>query len=80
MGSFIAYFVVAAGRIIIWLIAYHVGLSLWLFPEYRSSWWPHKFLYPILDYKQHKNAFSPGSLVFRTISGSLILYSIFQLC
>ena len=51
MGCILSYFAIHVGRVAVWLLAYHLGLNLWLFPQYRSSWAPWKFLYPIVEVK-----------------------------
>ena len=44
----VGYFAIGGSRIVFWLFFYHFGVNLWLFPKYRDSWNPTKFLWPVV--------------------------------
>ena len=69
------YSIMICVRVLIWLVFYHIGVDLWLFPNYFDSYYnPKKFLWPVASFRKRPDCFSPASLVFRAISGYLIFY------
>lgn len=65
-------------RIVLWIVPYHFGFDFWLFPAYRSAWMPQNYLKaPFVSFDKKKNANSIGSLVWRSMTGSLIIYSLY---
>lgn len=67
--------VTAVLRLILWVILYHFGFEFWLFPNYfidsndpRDSFWPLSSFEVRADFSDFR------SIIFRLISGSLIVY------
>lgn len=73
--------VTAILRVILWVILYHFGQEFWLFPNYwidsndpRDSFWP------IYSYEIREDATDFKSIIFRLISGALMVYMGYQFC
>jgi len=69
------YIGIGGSRIVIWLLAYHFGMSVWLFPKYRDSWKPTKFMWPIYSAEKRGDFSDPKAIVFKIMSASLVIYS-----
>ena len=76
----VGYFVIGGSRIIIWLVFYHIGVDLWMFPKYRDSWKPNKFLWPIVSAEKRSDMLDPKAIIFKFMSGALIAYSCWSFC
>jgi len=62
-------------RVIIWGFFYHFGLEIWLFPNYFiDSNDPRDSFLPVWSYEIREDFADAKSIVFRLISGSLIVY------
>lgn len=48
--TLIAYFVMIYVRIGVWIIFYHIGVNVWIFPSYFTSFKdPRKILWPVIS-------------------------------
>ena len=70
----ISYFAIGGLRILMWILGYHFGFIFWLFPNYRKSYNPTKFLWPIGKYELRDDAKEPITVVFRLLSLSFMVY------
>ena len=74
-------FVTAILRVIIWGVLYHFGFEVWLFPNYFiDSNDPRDSFLPVWSYEVREDASDSKSIIFRIISGSLIVYMAYQFC
>ena len=78
---FILYFGSAALRLALWVVIYHFGFDFVLFPSfYESVLNPiKKYKLPLFKIEQRKDAWSPGSLFFRVLSGYLLVWGTIQM-
>ena len=68
-------------RLILWGILYHFGLEFWLFPNYFvDSNDPRDSFLPLWSFEIREDMFDYRSIIFRMISGSLIVYMGYQFC
>ena len=68
-------------RVILWGILYHFGLEFWLFPNYFvDSNDPRDSFLPIYSFEIRGDFGDIRSIIFRIISGSLIVYMGYQFC
>jgi len=68
-------------RVILWGILYHFGLEVWLFPNYFiDSNDPRDSFLPVWSYETRDDMFDMRSIVFRLLSGGLIVYMCYQFC
>lgn len=68
-------------RLILWGILYHFGLEFWLFPNYFvDSNDPRDSFLPIYSFEIRSDFSDFRSIIFRMISGSLIVYMGYQFC
>jgi len=68
-------------RVILWGILYHFGLEFWLFPNYFvDSNDPRDSFLPIYSFEVRMDFADIRSIIFRLISGSLIVYMGYQFC
>jgi hypothetical protein len=75
----IAYFTTIHVRIALWIVFYHFGLNLWLFPSYFTSFKdPRKILWPVISIEKRSDCLDLGNLIFRTMSAGLIGYITYQ--
>lgn len=73
--------VTAFVRVILWAMGYHVGLEFWLFPNYFiDSNDPRDSFLPIYSFEVRDDFSDWKSIIFRLISGSLIVYMGYQFC
>ena len=73
--------VTAILRLIIWVFLYHFGFEVWLFPNYFiDSNDPRDSFLPVWSYEVRDDIFDFRSIIFRIISGSLIVYMGYQFC
>lgn len=73
--------VTAILRVILWGILYHFGLEFWLFPNYFvDSNDPRDSFLPVWSFEVRDDATDVGSILFRLVSGALIVYMGFQFC
>lgn len=68
-------------RVILWGILYHFGLEFWLFPNYFvDSNDPRDSFLPVYSFEIRADFSEIRSIIFRIISGSLIVYMGYQFC
>lgn len=68
-------------RLILWGILYHFGQEFWLFPNYFvDSNDPRDSFLPLYSYEVRDDAMDYRSIMFRLVSGSLIVYMGYQFC
>ena len=68
-------------RVILWGILYHFGLEFWLFPNYFiDSNDPRDSFLPVHSFEVRDDIFDFRSIVFRLLSGSLLVYMCYQFC
>lgn len=68
-------------RVILWGILYHFGLEVWLFPNYFiDSNDPRDSFLPVWSFEVRDDMFDVRSIVFRLLSGALIVYMCYQFC
>ena len=68
-------------RVILWGILYHFGLEFWLFPNYFvDSNDPRDSFLPLWSFEVREDMCDIRSIIFRMISGSLIIYMGYQFC
>lgn len=68
-------------RLILWGILYHFGLEFWLFPNYFvDSNDPRDSFLPLYSFEVRDDFGDIRSMVFRLISGCLIVYMGYQFC
>lgn len=68
-------------RLILWGILYHFGLEFWLFPNYFiDSNDPRDSFLPVYSFEVRDDAADIRSIIFRLLSGSLIVYMSYQFC
>lgn len=73
--------VTAVLRLIIWVVLYHFGFEVWLFPNYFiDSNDPRDSFLPVWSAEIREDCFDSRSIIFRIISGSLIVYMTYQFC
>ena len=73
--------VTAIFRVILWGFLYHFGFEVWLFPNYWiDSNDPRDSFLPVWSYEVRDDMFEFRSIIFRLISGSLIVYMGYQFC
>ena len=73
--------VTAVFRVILWGFLYHFGFEVWLFPNYWiDSNDPRDSFLPVWSYETRDDMFEFRSIIFRIISGSLIVYMGYQFC
>lgn len=73
--------VTAILRVIMWGILYHFGLEFWLFPNYFiDSNDPRDSFLPVYSFEVRDDMFEFKSVIFRILSGALIVYMCFQFC
>jgi hypothetical protein len=73
--------VTAFFRVILWGILYHFGFEVWLFPNYWiDSNDPRDSFLPVWSAEIRDDMFEFRSIIFRLISGSLIVYMGYQFC
>jgi len=71
--------VTAILRLILWGVLYHFGLEFWLFPNYFiDSNDPRDSFLPVYSFEVREDFADARSIIFRLISGSLIVYMCFQ--
>lgn len=71
--------VTAFVRVILWGFLYHFGLEVWLFPNYFiDSNDPRDSFLPVWFAEVREDCFDIKSIIFRIISGSLIVYMGYQ--
>jgi len=67
--------VTAVLRVILWGILYHFGMEFWLFPNYFiDSNDPRDSFLPLHSFEFSEGATDLKSIIFRLVSGSLIVY------
>jgi len=67
--------VTAILRVIIWGILYHFGIEFWLFPNYFvDSNDPRDSFLPVTSFEIRDDMLDVKSIIFRLISGALIVY------
>ena len=71
---FISYFAIGGLRITLWVIGYHFGFVFWLFPNYRKSYNPTRFMWPLAAATPREDARDTTLLLFRLISLSFMFY------
>ena len=74
----LAYLGIGSLRLVVYALSYHFGMKLWLFPNYRKSYNPVKFMLPVTSHEWREGAFEVQSLVYKVISISLIAYLGYQ--
>jgi len=68
-------------RVILWGILYHFGLEFWLFPNYFvDSNDPRDSFLPVYSFEIRMDFSDVRSIIFRIISGSLLVYMGYQFC
>ena len=68
-------------RVILWGILYHFGLEFWLFPNYFiDSNDPRDSFLPVYSFEVREDMFDVRSIIFRLLSGSLLVYMCYQFC
>ena len=68
-------------RVILWGFLYHFGFEVWLFPNYWiDSNDPRDSFLPVWSAEVRDDQFEFRSMVFRLISGSLLVYMGYQFC
>lgn len=68
-------------RVILWGILYHFGFEVWLFPNYWiDSNDPRDSFLPVWSYEIRDDMFDFRSIIFRLISGSMLVYMGYQFC
>jgi translocation protein SEC62 len=73
--------VTAIFRVILWGLMYHFGFEIWLFPNYWiDSNDPRDSFLPVWSAETRDDMFEFRSIIFRLISGSLIVYMGYQFC
>jgi hypothetical protein len=73
--------VTAIFRVILWGLLYHFGFEVWLFPNYWiDSNDPRDSFLPVWSAEKRDDMFEFRSIIFRIISGSLIVYMGYQFC
>jgi translocation protein SEC62 len=73
--------VTAILRVILWGILYHFGLEVWLFPNYFiDSNDPRDSFLPVWSFETREDMFDVRSIVFRLLSGALLVYMCYQFC
>ena len=73
--------VTAILRVILWGILYHFGMEFWLFPNYFiDSNDPRDSFLPVYSFEIRDDASDIKSIIFRLISGALIVYMGYQFC
>ena len=73
--------VTAILRLILWLILYHFGMEFWLFPNYFvDSNDPRDSFLPVYSFEIRDDALDWKSIVFRLLSGAMIVYMGYQFC
>lgn len=73
--------VTAVLRVILWGILYHFGLEFWLFPNYFiDSNDPRDSFLPVTSFEVREDMFDVRSIIFRLLSGSLLVYMCYQFC
>ena len=73
--------VTAVFRVILWGFLYNFGFEVWLFPNYWiDSNDPRDSFLPVWSYEVRDDMFEFRSIIFRIISGSLIVYMGYQFC
>lgn len=73
--------VTAILRLILWGILYHFGLEFWLFPNYFiDSNDPRDSFLPVYSFEVRDDMFDFRSIIFRLLSGSLLVYMCYQFC
>lgn len=63
-------------RLVLWVIFYHVGFEFWFLPNYRASFDPRKFMWPLVSLEIRPDAVDYKSIMFRMTSFTLIAYMI----
>jgi len=63
-------------RIVLWCVFYHIGFDFWFLPNYRQSFNPRKFMWPLVSMEIRDGAVDIKSIVFRMSSFTLIAYMI----
>jgi translocation protein SEC62 len=67
--------ITAVLRVILWGFLYHFGLEFWLFPNYFiDSNDPRDSFLPVYSFEVREDCFDFKSIIFRIISGALIIY------
>jgi hypothetical protein len=72
----LSYFGIGALRILLLTIAYHFGVTFWLFPNYRKSYYPQKFMLPVASFEVREDAMEPKMLLFRLTSVCIFAYTL----
>ena len=73
--------VTAVLRLVMWIVLYHFGMDFWLFPNYFcDSNDPRDSFLPITSFAWRDEMWDPKSIVFRILSGSMIIYMGYQFC
>ena len=73
--------VTAILRLIIWVVLYHFGFEVWLFPNYFiDSNDPRDSFLPVWSYEVREDWNDFKSIIFRMVSGSLLVYMLWQFC
>ena len=76
----IAYVCIAVARLVVWGIFYHIGVRAWLFPNFRKSYSPAQFLWPLFSFEVRADAADPKAVLFRLVSGYMIILTLYQFC
>ena len=77
VASFLGFFVIGAVRLLLRAAFAHLGIELWLFPNFYRDFYvvkPHSSLWPLIQVKLRDDAFDPLSLIVRVASAGLIAY------
>jgi len=83
MSFYLLVFLIGAAilRAILWGILYHFGLEFWLFPNYFvDSNDPRDSFLPLYSFEVREDFADIKSMIFRLVSGSLIVYMGYQFC
>ena len=74
-GLVLGLIAIAIIRVLVYGLASHFGLTLWLFPNFRK-WYSHptKALWPLISFETKSNIFTPHAVIFRLVSLSFIGY------
>ena len=73
--------VTAVLRLILWVVIYHFGMEFWLFPNYFiDSNDPRDSFLPVYSFEIREDAAEARSIIFRLLSGALIVYMSYQFC
>lgn len=81
VATLIVYFGTIITRWTLKILFFHLGVDLWLFPNFFMSFYlfaPKKTLWPIVSFEIRSDFFSPASLIFRVSCAAFIIYSVYE--